>query len=158
ASAEATARARSAPDPGFAAVGMFGSNAPPDVVAMPAVDAMTAEVRPAIVVLLVAVGLLLLTAVANVGNVQLARAVSRRREIAVRAALGAGSSRLARQLVVESSLVGICGGMAGVLLAAALTRSLPSLLPADFPRVDDISMNVRVLAFAMAISIVTGVA
>src|SRR5207245_6021201 len=135
ASAEGTARVRSAPDPGLAAVAMFGGNGPAEVRASPAIAMMTAEVRPALVVLLAAVALLPGTATANVASLQLARAATRRREMAIRAAIGAGMARLARQLVVESLLVGIAGGIAGLALAAALHRALPSLLPADFPRV-----------------------
>jgi putative ABC transport system permease protein len=158
AAAEATARARTAPDPGFAAVGMFGSNAPPDIEVTAARDAMTADVRPAIVLLLAAVALLLATATANVGSLQLARATTRRREIAVRSAIGAGGARIVRQLIVESALVGLAGGAAGVALAIALHRALPSLLPADFPRTGDIAVNAPVLVFALVVSLVTSVA
>jgi putative ABC transport system permease protein len=158
AAAEGTARARTAPDPGMTAMALFGSTAPPDITATPAVEAMTAEVRPAILVLLAAVALLLITATANVASLQLARATSRRREMALRAAIGAGAGRLTRQLVVESSLVGIAGGLAGLLLAATFHRVLPSVLPADFPRVADIALDWRVLAFAMAVSMAASVA
>jgi len=154
---EGTARARAAPDPGFAAVSMFGSAAPPDITVTSAIEAMTADVKPAITLLLVAVGLLLATATANVGSLQLARATTRRREIAVRAAIGAGGPRLARQLIVESALIGVAGGAAGLLLAVVLHRLLPSLLPADFPRVNDIAINWAVLLFALVVSIAASV-
>lgn len=149
ASAEGTARARSAPDPGLAAVAMFGSDAPPDITATPAVEAMTADVRPAVLVLLAAVVLLLAAAIANVGALQLARATARAREIAVRAALGAGGARLVRQLTIESLLVGALGGAVGVALAVVLNRIVPALLPPDFPRVSDITIDVRVLLVAL---------
>jgi predicted permease len=158
AAAEATARARTAPDPGFAAVAMFGSDAPPDVSVTPAIDAMTADVRPAIIVLLAAVGLLLATATANVGGLQLARATTRRRELAVRAALGASRSQLVRQLVTESAVIGSAGAVAGVTFAAVMQRLLPALLPADFPRAADIALNLPVVLFAAVLAIVASVA
>lgn len=158
AAAEATARARTAPDPGFAAVAMFGSDAPSDVSVTPAIDAMTADVRPAIIVLLAAVGLLLATATANVGGLQLARATTRRRELAVRAALGASRSQLVRQLVTESAVIGSAGAVAGVTFAAVMQRLLPALLPADFPRAADIALNLPVVLFAAVLAIVASVA
>jgi putative ABC transport system permease protein len=158
AAAEATARARTAPDPGFAAVAMFGNDAPSDVTVTPAIDAMTAEVRPAIMLLLAAVGVLLATATANVGGLQLARATTRRRELAVRAALGASHGHLVRQLVAESAMIGAAGAVAGVTIAALTQRLLPALLPADFPRVTDIAVNLPVMLCAAVLAIVASVA
>jgi predicted permease len=77
--------------------------------------------------------------------------------MAVRAAMGAGAARLARQLLVESAMLGLAGGAAGLALAAALHRALPAVLPADFPRLDDVAMDGRVLLFAAAVSLVTSV-
>jgi putative ABC transport system permease protein len=157
ASADATARARSGPDPGLSAVGLFGSSAPPDVSLVPAVEAMTADIKPAILVLLAAVILLLVSATANVGSLQLARATTRRRELVVRAAIGASRRRLVTQLVVESLCIGIGGGATGAALTAILVRALPSILPADFPRVADIAVDGPVLAFAVVVTIATSV-
>jgi putative ABC transport system permease protein len=158
AAAEATARARTAPDPGLAAVSMFGSSAPAEIAVTSAVEAATADVRPAITLLLAAVTLLLATATANVSSLQLARATTRRREIAVRAAIGAGFARLGRQLLVESGLIGLAGGVVGLVLALMTHRLLLILLPADFPRLDDIALNLPVLAFALVVSVATSVA
>jgi putative ABC transport system permease protein len=157
AAAEGTSRARSAPDPGLAAVGMFGSASPPDLAVVRAADALTADVRPAILVLMAAVALLLMSATGNVAGVQLARATTRRREMAVRAALGAGIGRLTRQLVIESSLVASAGGLLGLGLAFALLRGLKTILPPDFPRLEDVSIDSRVLLFTSALSLATGI-
>jgi putative ABC transport system permease protein len=123
-----------------------------------AVDALTAEVRPAILLLLAAVVLLLLAATANVASLQLARATTRRREIALRAAIGAGTARLTQQLIVESGLIGIGGGFAGLCVVVALHRVLPSVLPADFPRVDAIAIDGRVLLFGVTAALITSMA
>ena len=157
AAAEATTSARAAPDLGMSAIAMFGANTPPQVTAMPALDAMTAEVRPAIIVFLVAVGLLLVTATANVASLQLARSTARSREMAIRAAIGASKIRLTRQLITESLLLGAIGGITGLALVAALHAALPSLLPANFPRMADIGLNLPVVIFAAAITVLTAV-
>ena len=154
AAAEGTARGRQAPDGGLTAVAVFGSRGPVIVTATRLLDSMTSEVRPALMVFLAAVGLLLATATANVASVQLARATSRRRELAIRAAIGAGSGRIGRQLLVESVVTGLIGCAGGLLLAAWLQALLPSVLPADFPRLDTITIDPFVVAFAVGISII----
>jgi predicted permease len=158
AAAEATSRARSAPDMGLAARALFGAAGPIDVSVEPELHAITADVKPAILVLLAAVALLLITATANVANLQLARATVRRREMAVRAAIGAGQRRIVRQLLVESAIVGLCGGTGGVALAAGLRRVLPWLVPDGFPRLDAVALDMRALSFALAVSILASVA
>jgi putative ABC transport system permease protein len=155
---EGTARGRSGPDPGMTAIAVFGSRGPVEATARPMLEAMTADVKPALLILLAAVGLLLATAAANIASVQLARATTRRREIAVRAALGAGGARLARQMLIENVVVGLLGGALGVMLAAVLNRALPSVLPADFPRVADVAIDARVLLFALGVSLLTSLA
>ncbi len=158
AAAEGTARARSAPDLGLAATAMFGGNGPAEITATAALDAMTADVKQPLMVLFTAVVLLLVTATANVASLQLARATTRRREIAVRSAIGAGAGRIARQLLIESVMLGALGGAGGILLAAAMYRVLPALLPADFPRSAEIGMNGWVLMCAVALAVIAGVA
>jgi predicted permease len=92
-----------------------------------------------------------------VASLQLARATTRRREIAIRAAHGAASSRLVRQLLVESVLLGAMGGAAGLVLAWLLHRLLPSVLPPDFPRIDDLGIDATVVGFAAALSVTTSI-
>lgn len=158
AAAEGTARARTAPDPGFAAVSMFGSDAPSEISVTPAADAITADIRPALLLLLFGVGLLLGTSTANVGSLVLARATIRRRELAVRAAIGASRGRLLRQLFVESAVIATAGGLCGLAFTAILIRVLPRLLPPDFPRVDDIDLNLSVLTAVVGVTVVSAVA
>ncbi|OFW03852.1 MAG: hypothetical protein A3H96_06640 [Acidobacteria bacterium RIFCSPLOWO2_02_FULL_67_36] len=158
AASEATARGRAAPDPGLVTMAIFGTRGPLQVTATPMLQAMTAEVHTPLLVFLVAVGLLLATATANVASVQLARSAARRREMAIRAAIGAGSGRLARQLLVENLLLGSIAGVAGVLSALAFQRALPSLLPPDFPRAAGITIDLPVLAFAIAVSMIVSLA
>jgi putative ABC transport system permease protein len=87
----------------------------------------------------------------------LARTTTRSREMAIRAALGAGRARVTRQLLVESLLLGMTGGAAGLVLAWILHRSLPSLLPADFPRADDLGLDTTVVVFACVVSVSTAI-
>lgn len=108
-------------------------------------------------VLMGTVGLVLLIACANVANLLLVRAEARQQELAVRAALGAGSRRIARDLLMESLTLGIAGGALGLGLAYAAVRFLVRLAPAGLPRIDEISIDVPVIAFALAISTLAGV-
>ena len=157
ATSEGTARGRNAPDAGMTTMAIFGGRGPIEISAAPLQHALTAEVQRPLVVLLIASGLLLLTAATNIASLQLARATTRYREMAIRAALGAGRGRVARQLLVESVLLGLGGGGAGLLLAWLLHRLAPSILPADFPRVHDLSMDATVVFFALLVSVLTGV-
>ena len=155
AAAEGTAAARSVTRP-MAADLLFGKGAPVEVRVRTIVDQVSHRVRPALLVLMAAVGLVLLIACANVANLLLARGTSRARELAVRAALGAGGGRLARQLLTESATIGVIGGALGVLGAWALTRSVPSWAPEGFPRLDDVRLDMRMLGFACVLSLAAG--
>jgi putative ABC transport system permease protein len=157
AAAEGTARAIAAPDAGMVAMSLFGAREPIQITVTDAMEAAAADVRPAIVILLIASVLLFATAIANVANMQLARATVRHRELTIRAALGAGLGRLARQLLIENAIVGVVGSLAGLLLAMALHAALPHLLPAGFPRVDAIEIDGRVLLFTLLLSAITTV-
>ena len=158
AAAEGTARGHAVADTGMTTTAIFGSNGPLAVTAQPLREALTADVRQPLLVLLAAVGLLLATATANVASLQLARSTARTREMAIRAALGAGSARVTRQLLVESLLLGLAGGSVGFALTLLLHASLPNLLPADFPRLDGLGIDAWVLAFAFTVSVSTSVA
>jgi predicted permease len=119
-------------------------------------DVIVGDVRPTLVLLLAAVGLVLLVACANVGNLLFTRALGRRKELATRAALGAGRARVFQQLLVEALVLACAGGAAGVLLAYASLRAFAAMLAEQVPRADEITMDLRVLAFALAASILTG--
>jgi predicted permease len=119
-------------------------------------DASTRNVRGGLLLLLGAVGLVLLIACTNVSNLLLARTASRERELAVRAALGAGRGRLVRQLVSENVLLALAGATLGVLLAAWATRAAAGLLPPSLPRADDIALSWRVLLTSLVVSAAAG--
>jgi putative ABC transport system permease protein len=120
-------------------------------------DQVRGDIKPILFVLLGAVSFVLLIACANVANLLLSRSESRHREIAVRAALGASNGRIASQLLTESVVLAVLGGSLGLALAAWLARALMSANLANLPRADDISINAGVLAFAAAVSILTGI-
>jgi putative ABC transport system permease protein len=120
-------------------------------------DEVVGDVRAPLLLLLGAVGLVLLIACANVANLLLARASVRQKEMVIRAALGAGRGRLIRQMLVESLLLAMAAGTAGVLIAFGGMRVLRSLAPATLPRIETISLDNHVLAFAFALSILTAV-
>jgi predicted permease len=124
---------------------------------VPLVESVVGNVRRAVLVVMGSVTLVLLIACANVANLLLTRATARQKEIAVRVALGAGWQRLVRQLLTESALLGLMGGVAGLLVAALTLGAIRGINPGNIPRLDAISLDGRVLAFTFAVSIFTGI-
>jgi putative ABC transport system permease protein len=120
-------------------------------------DRLVGNVRPALVLLLGAVGFVLLIACVNVATLQLARAAAREKEIAIRGAMGAGRWRLARQLLTESSLVGLFGGAAGLALGVWLVALVRRFGPRAIPHLDVTHLDSRVVLFTVAVSLVSGI-
>ncbi len=157
AEAEGTAAARATIRP-MAANLLFGVGGAPVVHVRGVVAEMTARIRPALLVLAAGVVCVLLIVCANVANLFLSRGVARQRELTVRAAIGASRGRLMRQLLTESLVVSAAGGVLGVLLARVLVGAAPLVAARTFPRLDAIVVDGRVIAFAIAASVVTALA
>ena len=122
---------------------------------VPLQELIVGDVRMSLVMLLAAVGLVLLIACANVGNLLFARALARRKELAIRAALGAGRARVFQQVLIESLVLAVAGGAAGLLMARTLLAAGGALLADQVPRANEISIDTRVVAFVAAASILT---
>jgi putative ABC transport system permease protein len=123
---------------------------------LPARDTLVGNVQTTLLVLLGAVGLVLLIGCVNIANLMLARASARRREMAIRLALGASRGRLVVQLITESLLLSFLGGAVALLLVASILNVLLKLVPADVPRLQEVGVNITVLGFVFLISLLTG--
>src|SRR5689334_15807923 len=122
----------------------------------PAQTSLTGNVRPLLVLLLAAVGFVLLIMCVNMASLLVARASTRTRELAIRQALGASRQRIAQQVLIESLLISLSGGIAAVLLLSVARGSLIAMLPPDLPRAVEIHTDWRLVAFALALSLGTG--
>lgn len=124
---------------------------------VPLREALVGDVRPSLLMLLGAVAFVLLIACANVANLILARSISRCKEVAIRSALGASSRRLLQQILIETTMLALAGGLAGILIASLSTHLIVHFLEQKLPRALAVGLDARVLAFTFAISICTGV-
>src|ERR1700693_372616 len=123
---------------------------------VPLLEKVVGDSRAPLLILFGAVGLVLMIACVNFANLLLARGASRQREIAIRSALGAGFQRLIAQMLVESTMLSLAGGAAGILLAQAGVKTLLALAPKNLPRLAGIGIDSRALALTLAVSIITG--
>jgi predicted permease len=127
-----------------------------DMKAVPLLEAQVGDMRPRLLLLFGAVGMILLIACANVANLVLARAAIREREMAVRGALGATAARLMRQVLSESLLLGLLSGVVGLMAATFSLQALVHILPADTPRIAEVSLHWPIVLFAAGASLVSG--
>ncbi|MGB2716478.1 MAG: ABC transporter permease [Vicinamibacterales bacterium] len=128
-----------------------------DLRALPIRDSLVGGVRDALLMIQAAVGLVLLIACANVSSLLIARATGRRRDLAIRTALGASRVQLIRQLLAESLIVGVCGGLAGLLVASWLVALLVRILPSGVPRIDAITLDTTVMVVTLVASVGSGI-
>lgn len=156
AAAEGTAVARAAPRNQQVSDLVFGAGGELVVRVRTVLDEMTAPVRQALLVFLGGVGLLLLIACANVANLSLSRGLERRRDLAIQTALGARRGRLLAQLLTESLVLAVTGGVLGLGVGWVLLRALPAVVPERFPRLDDVRLDLGVVAFTFVLSTIAG--
>jgi predicted permease len=133
------------------------SNSKHGINVAPLAGVIVGNVRPTLLVLLGAVGFVLLIACANVANLLLARSAGRQKEIAVRAAIGAGRGRVVRQLLTESVVLALAGGAAGLAIARWGTQAVLAAVPGGLPRMENIGLDGWVLAFTLGVSLLTGI-